>query len=195
MEDLVKSLNIWEIKAELDGFLLPEIEKKGQILLESKWGTPLLRQWNKYGVNFLNDYGEKKTDFHFILGFIPIISERIASFFPFKTCDVELLPVKNTSGENFFIVNPCFCDSRILNKRKSKIRYDVEGQISWISEPVFFYLPPKILFKIPDMPTKIYADETFVSIVRKYKFQGIDFIPRKIKKQSLVSRIIEVIYG
>ena len=191
----MNSTPIWGISSILDGFLFTEINKECETLLESKWGSSLLNQWPTFEFRFLNDYGNKKADFHFILGYIPIVSEKVCSLFDFKTFDVELLPIKDTDGVAFYVLNPCFCDTCILNEKKSKIIYDSDGKISWISEPVFYGQIKKSLFKIPDMPTKVYVDESFVKMVEKHKFQGVNFIPRKIKQQSLLIKIFKGFYG
>lgn len=190
----MKTSTIYEISSILDGFLFPVLEKNDEFLLESKWGYPLLSQWQPFKFKFLKDYGEQKADFHFLLGFIPIISEKICSKFNFEATDVELLPIKDPAGEIFFVINPCFCDSHILNNKKSKIEFNSDGNISWILEPVFLDKPKKPIFKIPDIPTKVYVDESFVNVAKKYKWNGVDFVPRKIKKLSFINKLLKRIY-
>ncbi|SHM14177.1 fibrobacter succinogenes major paralogous domain-containing protein [Fibrobacter sp. UWB7] len=186
---------VWEINPVIDEFLFPEIENDGENLLEDCWGSPLLNQWSLFKVNFSKAYGKKKADLHFLLGYIPLISEKTRSLFNFNDSDVELLPVFDESGSKYYIVNPCFCDSHILNEQKSKITYNPEGKISWISEPVFLHNSEKLLFMIPRMPTKIYVNETFVNIVKEHKLQGIDFITRKIKGPSIFHKFIANLRG
>lgn len=187
--------NVWEVNSVIDGFLFPKIETKCETLLEDNWGTPLLEKWSSNKLEFSDCCGKKKGDFHFLLGYIPVISERTRALFNFNNSNIELLPVLDESGSRYYIVNPCFCDSHILNKRKSKITYNSEGLISWISEPVFFHNSEKLLFMIPRMPTKIYANETFVNVVKEHNLQGIDFIARKIKGPSMFHKIVANLRG
>ena len=191
---MMNSSTIWEISSVLDNFLLPEIEKDGESLLESNWGSPLLNQWKVFKFKFQKNYGEQKADFHFLLGYIPIISVNICSKFNFESSDVELLPIENISGERFFVINPCFCDIHILNNKKSKIEYDSDGNISWILEPVFSDNPQRAIFKIPHMPTKIYVDDSFVNIAKNNKWKGIVFIPRKKKHISFIHNLLKRIH-
>lgn len=186
---------VWEINPVIDEFLFPEIENDGENLLEDSWGFPLHNQWSLFKIKFSRAYGKKKGDFHFLLGYIPVISEKTRSLFNFNDSDIELLPVLDESGSKYYIVNPCFCDSHILNEQKSKITYNPEGKISWISEPVFLHNSEKLLFMIPRMPTKIYVNETFVNIVKEHKLQGIDFITRKIKGPSIFHKFIANLRG
>ena len=187
--------NVWEVNSVIDGFLFPKIETDCETLLENNWGTPLLEKWSSNKLEFSDYCGKKKGDFHFLLGYIPVISERTRALFNFNNSNIELLPVLDESGSRYYIVNPCFCDSHILNKRKSKITYNSEGLISWISEPVFFHNSEKLLFMIPRMPSKIYANETFVNVVKEHNLQGIDFIARKIKGPSMFHKIVANLRG
>ena len=187
--------NVWEVNSVIDGFLFPKIETDCETLLEDNWGTPLLEKWSSNKLEFSDYCGKKKGDFHFLLGYIPVISERTRALFNFNNSNIELLPVLDESGSRYYIINPCFCDSHILNKRKSKITYNSEGLISWISEPVFFHNSEKLLFMIPRMPTKIYANETFVNVVKEHNLQGIDFIARKIKGPSMFHKIVANLRG
>lgn len=190
----MNSTYIWEISSKQDGFLFPEIEKEGESLLEEKWGESLLDQWKSFKLKFLDDYGTQQADFYFILGFIPVASESICSLFDFKESDVELLPVYDDAGTKFYVINPCYCDSRILNRRKSKIKYNDDGGVFWVSDPVFYTRPSKPLFKIPEMSTKAYVDNSFVSVVKKHNLQGIDFVPCKIKEESVIDKILKSIH-
>lgn len=194
-EELMAQSNVWEVNSVIDGFLFPKIETDCETLLEDNWGTPLLEKWSSNKLEFSDYCGKKKGDFHFLLGYIPVISERTRALFNFNNSNIELLPVLDESGSRYYIVNPCFCDSHILNKRKSKITYNSEGLISWISEPVFFHNSEKLLFMIPRMPTKIYANETFVNVVKEHNLQGIDFIARKIKGPSMFHKIVANLRG
>ncbi len=190
----MNSTYIWEITSKQDGLLFPEIEKEGESLLEEKWGESLLDQWKSFKLKFLDDYGTQQADFYFILGFIPVASESICSLFDFKESDVELLPVYDDAGTKFYVINPCYCDSRILNRRKSKIKYNDDGGVFWVSDPVFYTRPSKPLFKIPEMSTKAYVDNSFVSVVKKHNLQGIDFVPCKIKEESVIDKILKSIH-
>ncbi|MCQ2124930.1 MAG: hypothetical protein MJZ25_12175 [Fibrobacter sp.] len=188
----MNAVNIWMIASKQEGFLFPKLDDKVESWLFDNWGSPLAEQWSCANLKFLSDDGREIPDFYFIGGFIPVVSESALSAIDLDHADVELLPAQDDCGKKFYILNPLSCEDSALNLKKSKVQYTSDGTISWISDFVFSYCPQKRMFRLSEMPTKMFVDDKFVQLIREKNMTGIDFIPCKVTGPSLFERLFHL---
>ena len=138
----------------------------------------LSENWKEFKFSWTKE-NLKKSDFPFIDGLIPVISQRAHSVLqPLINKNVEFLPI-NVAGERFYIVNVLTVYSKIVNLKDSyEYHYALYPTDKW--DPIF---------KINEKITPLFVTADVKNAIEENHLTGCKFIKCRITERGFLSKL------
>lgn len=151
----------------------------------------MVETWTPLHLSWYIEEGDKRCDFPFMYGFIPIVSQRAYKVLIdlISTEEIEFLPLF-IEDEQYYLLNLLIQKENILNLKKSKVKYFSNGRIMGISEFVFNHTEAgSSIFRISESKTSIFITENIKQEIENYKLTGSNTIKCKVVKPSFFDKL------
>ena len=163
---------VYKITASIDGYKVLDLSRAGITDIISNMTLDSLVELENRVVYWAPDsLSEKTSECPFIIGAIPVLSERLYSLLKPLLCSADVLTIPIQIGDNnavlryFLLVAPK--RAGLVDKDESDIRYYRDGRIMNIKKFSFKGLVDRPIFRVEEQPIFTFVSEEIASILKK----------------------------